>query len=312
MHCFFAFPWVSPDVATAVALHQDDMVKQRAVDAGANEVRRILQGSAPSRPLQPPTNIPPPDRAPGFGGGVGGISGGAQPMQHNMSAQHGHSMPQADAAQPPPDLARSVSLYVGVQAAPSFNLHQRLKGQGGQPCALFTMPCDSSTYMHDCGGSLWWSSPQYVKVDRGVGCKLCCTSCRLPTSFWIALWLLQVTATCCTSLAPQVPLSRCGGVGQACVIGRQQSLYHHCITTAATTSACPFHLAAWQPLAHSLPCCIQQRSTLQQSLSATVNTLDSLDLCSLCVCVAALTTCTCLCLPQTPRALRRPRGCAST
>ena len=131
MHCFFAFPWVGPEVPNCCGLHQDDMVKQRAVDAGATEVRRILQGSAIARPLQPPTNIPPPDRAPGF---VGGVSGGAQPMQHNMSAQHGHSMPQADAAQPPPDLARTVSLYVGVEAAPSFDLHQRLKGPGVQPC----------------------------------------------------------------------------------------------------------------------------------------------------------------------------------
>lgn len=147
MHCFFAFPWVSPEVPNCCGLHQDDMVKQRAVDTGAIEVRRILQGSATSRPLQPPTNIPPPDRAPGF---VGGVSGGAQPLQHNMSVQHGHSMPQADAAQLPPDLARTVSLYVGVEAAPSFNLHQRLKGPGVQPrqCPVCRVLCVLCTHMY--------------------------------------------------------------------------------------------------------------------------------------------------------------------
>lgn len=139
------------------------MVKQRAVDAGATEVRRILQGTASSRPLQPAANIPPPDRAPdrapGFVGGVGGVGGGAQPLQHNMSAQHGHSMPQADAAQPPPDLARTVSLYVGVESAPSFNLHQRLKGPGGQSGLLFA-EC-GVTRLNKCmtvEAQLWWSS----------------------------------------------------------------------------------------------------------------------------------------------------------
>ena len=53
-------------------------------------------------------------------------------MQHTISGQHGHSMPQASPAQHAPDMAHTVSLYVGVEAAPSFNLHQRLKGPGGR------------------------------------------------------------------------------------------------------------------------------------------------------------------------------------
>ena len=115
------------------------MVKQQAVDAGASEVRRMLQGSSISRTLQPTTN------APTFGGG-GGIDGGGQPMrapvqmQHNMSAQRDHSMPQPAATQQPPDLAHTVSLYVGVEAAPSFSLHQKLKGPGGQPALCWQNP----------------------------------------------------------------------------------------------------------------------------------------------------------------------------
>ena len=127
------------------------MVKQRAVDAGATEVRSILQGSSTSRPLQPAANAPPPDRIQGFGGGGGGIGGGGHPMQapvqmqHNIPAQPGHSMPQPGAAQRPPDMAHTVSLYVGVEAAPSFSLHQRLKGPGGQPA--LTLAQSSVTFL---------------------------------------------------------------------------------------------------------------------------------------------------------------------
>ena len=128
---------------TQTELYQDDMVKQRAVDAGATEVRTILQGSITPRPLQPATNAPPPDRISGFGGGGGGIGGGGQPMQapvqHTISAQHSHSMPQASPAQQPPDMAHTVSLYVGVEAALGFNLHQRLKGPGVRPALRLHM-----------------------------------------------------------------------------------------------------------------------------------------------------------------------------
>lgn len=117
-------------------------MKQRAIDAGATEVRRILHGSNMSRPLQPATNAPPPDRLLGFGGGVGGIGGGGQPMHAPVDMQHGRSMPQAGAAQRPPDVAHTVSLYVGVEAAPGFNLHQRLKGPGGQPALRLRTLCD--------------------------------------------------------------------------------------------------------------------------------------------------------------------------
>lgn len=112
------------------------MVKQRAVDAGANEIRRILQGGSTSRPPLAVTDVPPPDRISSF------VSVGGQPlqaavqMQQSMPAQHSQFLPQAGPAQQ----AMTVSLYVGVEAAPSFNLHQRLRGSG-MPLAL---GCDST------------------------------------------------------------------------------------------------------------------------------------------------------------------------
>ena len=114
------------------------MVKQRAVDAGANEVRRILQGGSTSRPAF--SDVPPPDRLPGS------ITAGGQPLQaaaqvqQGTPAQHGHFAPQAAAAQQPPQAAQTVPLYVGVEAAPSFNLHQRLRGPGAL-VALITLHC---------------------------------------------------------------------------------------------------------------------------------------------------------------------------
>ena len=116
------------------------MVKQRAVDAGAIEIRRILQGGTTSRPAFAETNVPPPDRFSSF------VSAGGQPlqvavqMQQNMPAQHEQFLPQAGPAQQPPEM--TVSLYVGVEAVPSFNLHQRLRGLG-MPTA-FRLYCHCS------------------------------------------------------------------------------------------------------------------------------------------------------------------------
>ncbi len=104
------------------------MVKQRAVDAGASEVRRILQGGTMSRSAPAVSTIPPPDRVPGF------VSAGGQPMQspvqmpHSMPSQPGQILPQT--GQQIPEMAQTVPLYVGVEAPPHFNLHQRLRGPG--------------------------------------------------------------------------------------------------------------------------------------------------------------------------------------
>lgn len=124
---------------------QDDMIKQRAVDAGALEVRRLLQGGSMSRNAPPVSSIPPPDQMPGF------VSPGGQPvqapvqMQQAMPTQHGQFVHQTGSVQQLPDLAQTVALYVGVDAPPHFNLHQRLRGPGklcilcfahGELCAL--------------------------------------------------------------------------------------------------------------------------------------------------------------------------------
>lgn len=111
-------------------LLQDDMVKQRAVDAGASEVRRILQGGSTSRTAPSVSNIPPPDRMASF------VSTGEQSMlapvhvQQGMPTQHGQFASQGAAAQQAPEMAQTVPLYVGVDAPPHFNLHQRLRGPG--------------------------------------------------------------------------------------------------------------------------------------------------------------------------------------
>ena len=121
---------------------QDDMIKQRAVDAGALEVRRLLQGGSMSRNAPPVSSIPPPDQMPGFGGQP--LQAPVQ-MQQAMPAQHGQFAQQTGSAQQPPELTQTVALYVGVDAPPHFNLHQRLRGPGklcslcfahGKLCAL--------------------------------------------------------------------------------------------------------------------------------------------------------------------------------
>ncbi len=124
---------------------QDDMIKQRAVDAGYLEVRRLLQGGSMSRNAPPVSSIPPPDQMSGFG------SVGGQPlqapvqMQQAMPALHGQFAHQTGSVQQAPELAQTVALYVGVDAPPHFNLHQRLRGPGklcslcfahGKLCAL--------------------------------------------------------------------------------------------------------------------------------------------------------------------------------
>lgn len=104
------------------------MVKQRAVDAGANEVRRILQGGSTFRPPMFTADQPAPDRISGL------VSAGGQPLQaavqmrQDYPAQHGAFA--ASAVQQSPQVAQTVPLYVGVEAAPAFNLHPRLRGPG--------------------------------------------------------------------------------------------------------------------------------------------------------------------------------------
>ena len=87
------------------------MVKQRAVDAGALEVRRLLQSGNMTRIAQPVTNPLLPEQ-----------------MQHSMPTELGQFVP-------PPghqlaEMAQTVSLYVGIEAPPHFNLLQRLRGPG--------------------------------------------------------------------------------------------------------------------------------------------------------------------------------------
>ena len=106
------------------------MIKQRAVDAGALEVRRLLQSGSMSRNAPIVSSIPPPDQMPGF------VSIGGQPlqapvqMQQAMPTQHGHFAHQTGSVQQLPELAQTVALYVGVDAPPHFNLHHRLRGPG--------------------------------------------------------------------------------------------------------------------------------------------------------------------------------------
>ncbi len=111
------------------------MIKQRAVDAGALEVRRLLQGGSMSRNAPPVSSIPPPDQMPGFGNVGGQPLQAPVQMQQAMPAQRGHFAHQTGSAQQPPELAQTVALYVGVDAPPHFNLHQRLRGPG-KLCSL--------------------------------------------------------------------------------------------------------------------------------------------------------------------------------
>ena len=106
------------------------MIKQRAVDAGALEVRRLLQGGSMSRNAPPVSSIPPPDQMPGFGSVGGQLLQAPDQMQQAMHTQHGQFAHQTGSAQQPPELAQTVALYVGVDAPPHFNLHHRLRGPG--------------------------------------------------------------------------------------------------------------------------------------------------------------------------------------
>lgn len=113
---------------THTCVLQDDMIKQRAVDNGALEIRRILQGgSNPRSQAGPGNHAPPPDRLTGFVG-----ANGAQqppPQQALPMAQ----APWQQIPQQPPDVAQSVSLYVAVEAPPEFNLIFKLRGPGEPP-----------------------------------------------------------------------------------------------------------------------------------------------------------------------------------
>lgn len=136
------------------------MVKQRAVDAGALEVRRILQGGSMSRNTPPVTSIPPPDRVPGYS------SAGAQAMQAPVQmhqappTHHGQFGPHTGSAPQTAEVAQSVPLYVGVEAPQHFNLHQRLRGPGilHATCLLpkHHLTCDvCCLYTHNGGSALF-------------------------------------------------------------------------------------------------------------------------------------------------------------
>ena len=113
------------------------MIKQRAVDNGAQEIRRILQGGNSRHPPQQglaahqpsPGHAPPPDRLSGF------MPAGAQqaPLMQQPPLQAAMQQPSRPAAAPWQQPAQSVSLYVGVEAPPEFNMIFKLRGPGMPP-----------------------------------------------------------------------------------------------------------------------------------------------------------------------------------
>lgn len=120
--------------------------------------------------------------------------------------------------------------------------------------------------------------------------------------------VLQVTATCCISLAQLEPLSHCGAVDPACMIGMRQFLHPTCITPNRCHFSPPPHNAARQ----IFPCNSTVTLAVESKAPCANYSSQQPTACHQSLCLAALTTCTCLCLPQIPRALKTPRGCAST
>lgn len=163
---------------------QDDMVKQRAVDNGASEVRRIMQGGSTSRGhAGPAMHIPPPDRLSGF------VSAGGEPA-FQPPIQQALPMPQApwQVPQQPPDVAQSVSLYVAVDAPPEFNLIFKLRGPGKLlSCPLFLPPPET--------GQLSASHTRRRAVTvASLSGFLCLWFCAIDTdmAFWGLLSALMV------------------------------------------------------------------------------------------------------------------------
>lgn len=111
------------------------MLKQRAVDNGAQEIRRILQGGnsrhlpqqGPAAHQPSPGHAPPPDRLSGFP-----PAGGQQASLLQLPPLQTPSMQQPPQPAPAPwqQPAQSVSLYVGVEAPPEFNVIFKLRGPG--------------------------------------------------------------------------------------------------------------------------------------------------------------------------------------
>ncbi|DBA75084.1 TPA: hypothetical protein ACH3X1_010412 [Trebouxia sp. C0004] len=142
----------------------DDMIKQRAVDAGALEVRRLLQGGSMSRIAPPVSSIPPPDQMPGF------VSVGKQPlqapvqMQQAMPTQDGQFAHQTGSLQQLPELAQTVALYVGVDAPPHFNLHQRLRGPGDSYLQHISSTTGTSVTLRGRGSGGIYDSPDHLHL----------------------------------------------------------------------------------------------------------------------------------------------------
>ncbi|KAL0045591.1 hypothetical protein WJX82_010794 [Trebouxia sp. C0006] len=140
----------------------DDMIKQRAVDAGALEVRRLLQGGSMSRNAPPVSSIPPPDQMPGFGSVGGQLLQAPDQMQQAMHTQHGQFAHQTGSAQQPPELAQTVALYVGVDAPPHFNLHQRLTGPGDSYLQHISSTTGATVTLRGRGSGGMYDSPDHL------------------------------------------------------------------------------------------------------------------------------------------------------
>lgn len=142
----------------------DEMIKQRAVDAGALEVRRLLQSGSMSRNAPIVSSIPPPDQMPGF------VSIGGQPlqapvqMQQAMPTQHGHFAHQTGSVQQLPELAQTVALYVGVDAPPHFNLHHRLRGPGDSYMQHISSTTGATVTLRGRGSGGMYDSPDHLHL----------------------------------------------------------------------------------------------------------------------------------------------------
>lgn len=179
---------------------QDDIIKQRAVDNGASEIRRIMQGGTSRFHAGPANHAPPPDRLTGF------VSAGGAPLQAPpQQVMPVTPAPWQQSPQQLPDLTQSVSLYVAVEAPADFNLIFKLRGPGE---LLLTAPT------HHIGILVDILKQIAVLSELGNICnqtRLCCqnstqTAFFLPPgrmNILVCSWL-QGTAICSTSQAPQV------------------------------------------------------------------------------------------------------------
>ena len=139
---------------------QDDIIKQRAVDNGASEIRRIMQGGTSRNHAGPANHAPPPDRLTGF------VNAGGAPLQPApQQAMPVTPAPWQQIPQQPPDLTQTVSLYVAVEAPPDFNLIFKLRGPGGFLLSIFQnlrSPGTSSSAASACGIELTVTGNQAI------------------------------------------------------------------------------------------------------------------------------------------------------